>query len=129
LLVVIAIIAVLIGLLLPAVQKVREASYRMSCQNNLKQMGLAMHNYHDAYQQLPPAESASGCCWGTWAMLILPFVEQDNAFKLYKNYGGTDATGMTLSNGAGNLRYNNLDNSVVSGTRYKVYTCPSDTPN
>src|SRR5438309_3529365 len=81
LLVVIAIIAVLVGLLLPAVQKVREAANRVKCENNLKQIGLAIHNYHDVHKCLPPDRIANG--WVTWAVLILPNLEQGNAYKLW----------------------------------------------
>jgi prepilin-type N-terminal cleavage/methylation domain-containing protein len=81
LLVVIAIIAILIGLLIPAVQKVREAANRAACENNLKQIGLAVHNYHGVYNSFPPDRIAND--WPTWAVLILPYLEQENAFKLW----------------------------------------------
>jgi prepilin-type N-terminal cleavage/methylation domain-containing protein len=81
LLVVIAIIGVLVALLLPAVQAARESARRAQCVNNLKQVGIAMHGYHDTYLKLPPG--ARSCCWGTWQMEILPFIEQGQLAELY----------------------------------------------
>jgi prepilin-type N-terminal cleavage/methylation domain-containing protein/prepilin-type processing-associated H-X9-DG protein len=112
LLVVIAIIGILVGLLLPAVQKVRESASRAKCENNLKQIGLAMHSFHDTYKYFPPAFSKtptwpqSNWAWSTW---ILPFVEQQQLF---------DAVA-PRDNAFG-------ANPYTTGTPVPVYTCPSD---
>ena len=106
LLVVIAIIAILIGLLLPAVQKVREAASRMKCANNLKQMGLAMHGFHDANAAFPPAfAKPSNYGWQVW---VLPYVEQGDL------YNAINPAATTLSVNA----YTVLP--------VPIYACPSD---
>jgi len=127
LLVVIAIIAILIGLLLPAVQKVREAAARMKCQNQLKQLALACHNFESSNGRLPPGNLADppGAAisfnyqyYGTLA-LLLPYVEQDNLYRQITpapNLNVT-ATGTSWWNGSG---WN------VSFNRVKAFECPSD---
>ena len=131
LLVVIAIIAILIGLLIPAVQKVREAAQRAKCQSNLKQIGIAMHGYHDANGVLPPqiANNANKCCNGTWQMAILPYVEQANLWNAYQNWANVVNLSMTPPSTSTTPTYEQQANLQVTSIRLDLFTCPSDFPN
>jgi prepilin-type N-terminal cleavage/methylation domain-containing protein/prepilin-type processing-associated H-X9-DG protein len=121
LLVVIAIIAILIGLLLPAVQKVREAAARMQCGNNLKQLGLAMHNYHDTRGAFPYLRSGGGQNRHTWAFLLLPYIEQDNLYKFFT----TPITGVNMTDGVNNYTSTNPDIVAARTSQVKIFLCPS----
>jgi prepilin-type N-terminal cleavage/methylation domain-containing protein/prepilin-type processing-associated H-X9-DG protein len=125
LLVVIAIIAVLIALLLPAVQAAREAARRAQCINNLKQIGIAMHNYHDVVGTLPPGHRSSVC--GTWQAFILPYIENNAGYNAYNTFGSYLLPG-GAKNPDGNLRYGGICQTTVTGMRLNTLTCPSDNP-
>ncbi len=107
LLVVIAIIATLMALLLPAIQKVREAANKMTCASNLRQLGIAFHNYHNDHNNFPPARIARNQ-FATWAVVILPYVEQQSIHRQW------------------NLQRNFArQNAAARESQVKVYYCPS----
>lgn len=156
LLVVVAIIGVLVGLVLPAVQKVRDSANRLACQNNLKQMGLALHHYHDAHGSFPPAKVNSGSgpksqsfypqdgkflvYNHTGFVFLLPYLEQDNLyrqynFKLPSANSSWSETAARYPPGQGCVPtdlanypagVNGTANAIVVGSRVPVYECPSD---
>lgn len=123
LLVVIAIIAVLIALLLPAVQQAREAARRTQCKNNLKQLGLALHNFHDTYSRFPPGcandktphgTHSTGAGWGSsWKVYILPYIDQAPIFSRWV-FDGTSSGYTNANNGA-----------MINGLTISGYRCPS----
>jgi prepilin-type processing-associated H-X9-DG protein len=134
-------------LLLPAVQKVREAAARAQCQNNLKQIGLAVHNYESSYRQLPhPGQcDSTGSATTTYmtqstAVILLPYIEQENVYRMFDQsltfpmYGASAANGYTTGTGAvlhpkaRGAVYNdpNFPNNIAaSKTQIKIYVCPS----
>ncbi len=134
LLVVIAIIGVLIALLLPAVQQAREAARRMSCTNNLKNIGLGLHNYHDTFGSFPagyisnrPQVASSGNCWSTsgsnnafapWTAMLLPFLEQG---ALHDRFNFSEKFTMNPADGAGSAT-----NQALWEIPLDIYQCPSD---
>lgn len=136
LLVVIAIIGILIGLLLPAVQAAREAARRAQCSNNLKQMGVALHNYHDTFKVFPPGKVCNGQVTSnpqlvnggikntTGWTLLLPFVEQQSAYDQYDfNVCSSSATDTAFS--MANVRGNDTINLAIYSARYSFLECPS----
>ena len=145
LLVVIAIIAILIALLLPAVQQAREAARRTQCKNNMKQLGLALHNYHDVYKQFPPGACGpetvdatlhaatggyGGSAW-SWTTFILPMIDQAPMYnQIVTNDGITfgDANGAITVGGNGNADTSTPEGAKLSllQTKIDAFRCPSD---
>jgi prepilin-type N-terminal cleavage/methylation domain-containing protein len=125
LLVAVGIMSALTAVLLPAVQSARETARRAQCANNLRQIALAMHEYHDAQSVLPPGKK--GCCWGTWLVYVLPYLEQQSLFNAWNSLGSNSPglpSGFDLD-----LRYFGVANRTVTSTLISTYFCPSDMTN
>ena len=116
LLVVIAIIGILVALLLPAIQAARESARRMQCLNNLKQLGIGAHNFHDTYKHL--MTGTYSCCWGTWQVEILPYLEEG---LLAQRFNTKDRFIMNSAS-----FYLSPENVVVGRARISSLICPSD---
>jgi prepilin-type N-terminal cleavage/methylation domain-containing protein/prepilin-type processing-associated H-X9-DG protein len=132
LLVVIAIIAILIGLLVPAVQKVREAAARTQCVNNLKQIGLGMHNFHDAFKVLPYCRTGGHEQDHTWAVILLPYIEQGPLYNTWfsapiAGLDGPQIYGTKPRIGINDLRFNRTirTQSAPLNNTVPIYFCPS----
>ena len=129
LLVVIAIIAILVALLLPAVQYAREAARRTQCRSNLKQIGLALHNYHDVHRVLPPGFVSQQGWLGAsnrnqfgWAVMVLPQLEQSNLYNRF-NFNLANWDNSVVPSGS------SATNWTLSATKLPVFRCPSDIAN
>src|SRR5436190_11912892 len=115
LLVVIAIIAILIALLVPAVQKVREAAARGQCQNNIKQLGIGLHSYHDVHKSFPKCVSPGGAAGVSWHCYVLPYIEQDGIAAQVDDTKGSYSSAATPA----------APNQYLGANRIPTFICPS----